>query len=344
MPANIAQINGSAAIAYLDAPPWHGMGNRLQLKDIPRHLLVDAAVDAAGLRWTVGSVPLYLADGSEVKGFKASVRYASDGSGTVAATFGPVGDGYVHSQNLENVDILRPLVEDFGCVPATAGALDDGRRCWMLVRLADAKLSPLPGDDVNGYFLLSWGHDGNLSVAGRATPIRVVCQNTLSAATDGQRAWFSIRHTSSVAARRDQAADLMRKLMESLKATGDTFAQMAGKNLSAAELDAYINAAIPNTSGSKVVSPVVIARRDTVSRLVFYGRGAAMANQGANTAAGEASVWAAYNAVTEYYDHCRTAEAQSPAGLKRAQESAIFGGNSEIKAQAFQLARELVAV
>jgi phage/plasmid-like protein (TIGR03299 family) len=341
MAHNLANINGLDAIAYLDQTPWHGLGQKLSLKDVPRDQVIDRALDAAQLRWTVGSLPLFLADGTEVGGHKVSVRYNPDG--TVAAQLGVVGDGYTHTQNVDNVQILQVLATEFGCVPAAAGVLGNGERCWMLMRLADATISPLPGDDVNGYFLLHWGHDGNLAVQGLATGVRVVCQNTLSLATNGRKAWISVRHTTNAGARLDDAAKLIKTLGQTLQATGETFASMARRQLSATELSAFIAAAIPNSSPSAVVSPTIIARRDTVAKLVFYGKGAALANQDANTAAGEASLWAAYNAVTEYVDHVRTAEAQSPEGLLRAQQSAIFGGNAELKASAFTLARQLVA-
>jgi hypothetical protein len=71
------------------------------------------------------------------------------------------------------------------------------------------------------------------------------------------------------------------------------------------------------------------------------GKGADMANSAVG--AGQVSLWAAYNGVTEYFDHVRTAETKSPEGLKRAQESAIFGGNAETKALALSYAQQLLA-
>jgi hypothetical protein len=136
----------------------------------------------------------------------------------------------------------------------------------------------------------------------------------------------------------------MSKLMEAMKATGDTFATMAATVMDAKSLASYIEAVIPNTDAkAAAIAPVVQARRDTVARLVFAGRGAAMANQLVNVAAGEASLWAAYNAVTEYFDHVRPAEAKSDAGRINAQTSAVFGGNADVKAAALDVARQLVA-
>jgi phage/plasmid-like protein (TIGR03299 family) len=199
MAHNLANINGINAMAYLDSTPWHGLGQKLNLAGLQPAQLIDAAIDAAQMRWTVGSLPIFLQDGTPIPGHACSVRYAADGS--VAATFGPVGTGYTHIQNVEACAILRPLAEDFGCVPAAAGVLGDGERCWMLMRLGDATITPVAGDDVRGYFLLHWDHTGNMTVQGLGTAIRVVCQNTLSMATRGRKAWIAVKHTSNASQR-----------------------------------------------------------------------------------------------------------------------------------------------
>jgi len=343
MAHNLATLNNTVAMAYIDGPAWHNLGNNVLklMREATPATYVDVALDAAQMRYQVGSVPMHLPDGTEVRGHKISVRFAADG--TVAAVFGPVGDGYTHTQNEENVSILRVLAEEFGCVPAVAGVLGQGERCWMLMRLADATITPVAGDDVRGYFLLHWGHDGNMSVQGLGTSVRVVCQNTLNMATNGRKAWISIRHTASASARLDEAAGIVRKLMEALKTTGDTFAGMAAKRLSAQQIVAYIDSVIPNTDAkAATVAPVIQARRETVARLVHAGRGAAMANQLVDTRDGSASLWATVNAVSEYFDHVRPAEAKSDAGRQNAFESALFGGNAEVKAAAFAEARQLL--
>lgn len=342
MAHNLATLNGKAAMAYIDSTPWHGLGQdvRKQLVGLPKAQMIDTVLDAAQMRYQVGSVPMYLADGTEVKGHKASVRFAADGN--VAHVFGPVGDGYTHVQNERAVDILRVLVEQFGYVPAAAGALGDGERCWVLLRAADLKITPVEGDDVNGYALLTWGHNGQFSLTFRGTGIRVVCQNTLNMATGarGKGGWITVRHTSSADSRIDEAAKLVEGLGRAMRETGDTFAKLARFSMTERQLLDYVARAIPNTSAADVLSPVIAARRETVLQLVTSGRGADMANQ--LVPQGTVSAWAAYNAVTEYFDHVRTAEAQSPAGLLKAQESAIFGGNAEAKAAALTAAQQLL--
>jgi phage/plasmid-like protein (TIGR03299 family) len=340
MSANIATIDNTDAIAYLDSTPWHGLGENLlqRMRAATPDQYVDIALDAARMRYSVGSLPMYLADGTQIKGHMASVRYGQDG--TVAATFGPVGVGHTHIQNEEAVAILRPMAEQFGCVPAAAGALGDGERCWMLMRLTDATITVVPGDDVRGYFLLTWGHNGQISVTGLGTGVRVICQNTLALAMHGRKAWFTVRHTASASQRLDEAAGIIAKVMKAMQVTGETFASMAARNLSAADVQAFITAVIPNTDPkADKVSKVIEARRETITQLVTVGKGAAMANQ----LVPGVSLWGAYNAITEYFDHVRPAEAQSEAGLLNAQTSALFGGNADIKAQALTVAQQLLA-
>jgi hypothetical protein len=131
--------------------------------------------------------------------------------------------------------------------------------------------------------------------------------------------------------------------MKALAFTGETFASMAAKKLNPQQLRAFVDHVIPNTSAAATVAPVIAARRATVLALMHDGKGAAMANQLVDTRDGGASLWGAYNAVTEYFDHVRPAEAASTAGLVNAQTSALFGGNAGIKAEALTIARQLVA-
>lgn len=334
MAHNLAIINGKAAMAYMDRTPWHGLGQRLT-----GGAGVDAALAAAQLDYVVQLQDLTLPDGQTLAHHKGVVRLQADGLPPVQ--LGCVGDGYNVVQNSEACAILRPLTEDFGCTIEAAGALGDGQRGWMLAKLKDATITPVPGDDIRGYFLLHWSHDGQTGINGLGTGIRVVCQNTLDLATGGRgrKAWISIRHTASAAARLDEAAGIVRQLAAAMQTTGDTFAQLAGRAMGPAELASYIETVFPS-EGPKV-APVLQARRDTVARLVFMGRGSDLANQ--NVPAGQASAWAAYNAVTEYFDHVRPAEAQSASGLQRAHVSAIFGGNADIKTAALVAARQLVA-
>lgn len=334
----IAEIGGRDAMAYIDETPWHKLGRNILalMRATVAAGRIDLALDEAQMRYQVASVPLYLADGTPVADHRASVRLAADG--TVAAQFGVVGKGHTHVQNERAVDILRPLVETFGYVPAAAGALGQGERCWMLLRAADATISPVPGDSVNGYALLHWGHTGDLAISLLGTTVRVVCQNTLSMATNGRTSWLTIRHTSSADARVDQAAKLVEQLGQRMALTGDTFASLARRNMTADQVRAFVDGVIPAVDAAGKTSARLQARRDSIVQLVTSGRGADMAN----SLVPDASLWGVVNAVSEYFDHVRPAEATNDSGRLRAAESAIFGGNADAKAFALSAARQLL--
>lgn len=336
MADNIANIDGRYSFAYQGQTPWHKLGTRTAgMRD------VDQAQELANLGYTVEMQPIYLADGRKVSGSQAIGRLDRAGA---LQPWAVVGDGYQIVQNSAAADILRPLTE-LGCTIETAGALGQGETVFMLAKLPEVTVTPVPGDDVRGYFLLKWAHDGSASVSGWGTPIRVVCQNTLNMAVNkrGGAAWVSIRHTTNAGQRLDEAANLLKGVTQAMLATGETYAAMARRRMGPAELAAFVAAIVPNEDPAKELSPVLKARRDTLTRLAFGGRGAEMANQLIDVTGGHASAWAAYNAVTEYVDHVRPGEAKSASGVQRANESALFGGNAAVKLQALTLARQLVA-
>jgi phage/plasmid-like protein (TIGR03299 family) len=324
---NLATINGRVSMAYQGSTPWHNLGTRMASTAD-----VDQALTAANLDWTVRLDPMFLGDGREVPERRAVVR---DGD---RAILGTVGNQYTTIQNRAATDILRDACADFGVTIESAGALGNGARCFMLAKLP-MSVQPVPGDIVAGYFLLGWGHDGGISHNGRPTPIRVVCQNTLTMAMSDGVDMIRIRHTASAAQRLGEAKRLIDGLIGAMKATGDTFTQLAERRMTPADVATYIERVFPSPDGADV-SPVLKSRRNTVAALVWAGKGAELAGSDASGT----TAWGAYNAVTEYFDHVRPAEAKSLAGTRSANESAIFGQNAVIKVQALKIARQLVAV
>src|SRR5437764_8376212 len=62
----------------------------------------------------------------------------------------------------------------------TARSLWGGRRVWCLARLPE--FVELGGDISATYIYVANSHDGSMAVTAAATPIRIVCANTLGAA------------------------------------------------------------------------------------------------------------------------------------------------------------------
>lgn len=329
MAHNLATIDGKVAMAYQGETPWHKLGIRMDGVQS-----ISAAMSAATLDWQVGVQPLYLADGREVPRRRAVVRDVD------SAILGCVSTDYRVIQNSEAFGIFQPAMDEFGLTVECAGALGKGEKVWMLFRLPTT-VSPIPGDDVNGYGVAITGHDGSICCEFRPTPIRVVCQNTLNLAVGkgGEKGRiFGIDHSGNVEERMKAAKAVVSGALAAMQETGETFASMARKALTPQQVINYIEAVFPADKDGKV-SDAQAERRATVADLVWTGVGAELAM---SATLGEPNPWAVYNAVTEYFDHLRKPGVKDST-IASANQSAVFGRGNDIKLLALSKARELVA-
>lgn len=337
MAHEIAIINGKESMAYQGATPWHRLG--VQMDGLPD---VIAALGTANLNWNVALESMFTKSGTEVPNRKAVVRDVDN------EILGVVGGDYHVLQNSEAFGVLQPACEKFGVTIETAGALGRGERVWMLAKLPES-IEPIPGDRIDGYFLVTTSHNGALPFACRLTPIRVVCSNTLATAEALGESLVQLFHKASQMQHLDLVEELITSLVYALKVSGESFAELAAKNWSRAEVEAYIDkvlgiakdsseveSVIQQVLGieSKVATSAALKKRDTVLDLVWNGMGSKMAGVTKNGA----TAWAAYNAVVEYVDHTRPGEFKTPGGYEQANKSALFGSASRMKEKALALA------
>ena len=199
-------------------PPWVGLGVK-----------VDEAVSSAealkmsGLDWEVQSKNIQVAGGSVVKGYKANVR-SSDGK-----VLGIVTDRYKIVQNRDAFAFTDMLLGE-GVRYETAGSLSNGQRVWMLARMDTAKIC---GDDVTPYLVFTNSHDGTGAIKVAMTPIRVVCQNTLTAALAGAKRTWSTKHCGDINGKLEDARNtlnLANQYMKKLEEQADIMTQIVVPN------------------------------------------------------------------------------------------------------------------
>jgi phage/plasmid-like protein (TIGR03299 family) len=335
-------------MAYQGETPWHELGAEFS---VAARTNIALAMEAANLNWKVDTQPVYLADG-RVNPFSVAVVRDIDN-----AIIGSVGPKTSLVQNEDAFGILDELVQNFGLEIETAGALYNGAQVWMLAKLPNSTEEIVPGDKTEGYTLIQHAHDNGHSLDGILVQTRVVCKNTMAAAlaehgeanTEKGRV-FKLKKTRNVSVRVGDAGKTMGQLAAALRASNETFRSLARKSLTPREIAEFIEAVIPikpvavttnAKDAARVDSKVLTERRKAIAALVFEGVGAKMANQFA--AKGQATAWGALNAVTEYFDHVRTAEAQTPSAKLKANQSALFGTNAQVKLLALAKARQLVA-
>jgi len=323
MSHQIAEANGRPAMMYAGEVPWHGLGTRLESPATAAE-----AIQAAGLNYLAELKPLQTIEGKSVPQRRAVVR--SD-TGDV---LGVVGNAFMPIQNYQAFGFLDAIVAD-GCLRYhTAGALGKGERIWMLAKLPSHIRVKGTDDIVEKFLLLSNCHDGTAALRTLFTPIRVVCQNTLNLALrNGRGQGISITHKG----------DLASKIQEAQRVLGlaETFYQDAATKIdilvahqaSSGQIEDYFKLLYPDPEDSDNNRARNV--RNRLTEIFETG-------QGLDLPGVQGTMWAAYNAVTEWVDHHRPTRVSDPTlRASRRLESAWFGSGAKLKSRAWQEALAL---
>jgi len=165
-------------MAYAGEVPWHGLGKKVIADLTPEQMLVEA-----GLDWTVEKVSLFYetVDGRKIKaGQKQALIRASD-----QRMLDVVSEDWNPLQNIEAFDFFNDFVQAGDMEMHTAGSLQNGKLVWALAKVNDS-FEVFKNDIVDQYLLFTNPHKFGAAIDVRMTPIRVVCNNTLSMALDGK--------------------------------------------------------------------------------------------------------------------------------------------------------------
>lgn len=108
---------------------------------------------------------------------------------------GIVGSRYEVIQNSEAFDFIDSIIGEGVADYETVGALGEGETVFITCKLKKEMI--INKDLIDQYLLITMSHDGSSSITVMFTPIRVVCNNTLSAALKGTKNKVTIRHTKS---------------------------------------------------------------------------------------------------------------------------------------------------
>ena len=157
-------------MAYAGEVPWHGLGVSVSNDLTPRQMM-----EKAGLDWSVEKVPTYAKVGDEEipTGVEALVR-SSDNK-----VLTQVGENWNPVQNEEAFDFFSEYCLAGDMEMHTAGSLKGGQMVWALAKIKES-FDILGGDQVDQFLLFSNPHMYGKSIDIRFTPIRVVCNNTLT--------------------------------------------------------------------------------------------------------------------------------------------------------------------
>jgi phage/plasmid-like protein (TIGR03299 family) len=270
-------------MAYAGETPWHGLGKRVHHDLTPAQMLKEADLD-----WTVEKVPTFITRGKKkiMTEERALVRSSDDKILTM------VSDDWKPVQNHEAFEFFRDFVMAGDMEMHTAGSIKDGKNVWALARVKES-FEILGGDRVDSYLLFSNPHEYGKSIDIRFTPIRVVCNNTLTLAL-GNSSDLSVRLTH----RREFNGDMVKKTLGIASTKMDSYKETAeflsSRQFNEESLTQYLNMIFPFTSTKKNDKKVLSRPAEQVMEVLDTQPGAEY---------GKGSWWQAFNAVTYSTDH-----------------------------------------
>lgn len=305
MPADVETMFSAREV------PWHGLG--VITSDI---LTAREAIVAAGLDWTVDKYPVYRNLHGEFVAIhnKFENRRSSDDK-----VLGIVSEGFHNLQNAEAFEFADNLVDSGDAKYETAGSLRGGKVIFMTMKLPKQIL--IAGEDLHEFYLvLSMGHDGSKAITVEVTPIRVVCTNTLKMAARAAQQRWSIRHTSTMQGKLDNARTSLKLSFE----YADEFAVMG---------DQLVATTVTDDMLVKLLQDIMPNRPTTDERIAAVLDNFANSDNIGNY---RGTAWGAFNAFTEFTDHGRDTRSQE----------AVFTNvmNGEIATQRDKLAQALLSL
>lgn len=315
-------VRGKASMAYVEDEPWHGLGQKLT-PNSP----IEVWQREAGMDFTILEAPAMFNTPDGVKTLtNRNVLYRSDTLGPL----GFVGSKYRVVQPSECLEFFRDITESQQFELETAGVLFGGAKYWALAKTG--KTARIGGkgskDQIDGYLLLATSCDGTLQTLAQFTSIRVVCNNTLSAATYGRskkdNGAIKVSHRSIF--RPDEVKSAL-----GIDTTWTSFIEganaLADVKVTDAEALQFIVDMV-GEPGKPIQEQADKAKAVATVYQLFRGKG-----RGSNLKSAEGTAWGLVNSVTEYVDHFAGESQDNRMYL------GLFYDGSYIKNQAFQQAQ-----
>lgn len=236
-------VNGAAQMAYVGHLPWHGLGVQVEPDIQPIEMM-----KAAGLDWEVHQLALQArGPNGEIIDTKSTALVRSTDLkvlDTVPETWNPV-------QNQEAFEFFQEFIDNNDMEMHTAGSLFGGKRVWALAKVKDG-FSIKGGDEVESYLLFSNPHQFGRAIDIKFTPIRVVCNNTLSyALSQIDQNQVRISHRREFSA--DMAKELLGVASNQLAQYKEAAEFLAEKRYTDEQLLEYYKELFPTYSDDKTV-------------------------------------------------------------------------------------------
>lgn len=334
MAHNIEIRNGVASFAENGKKEraWHNLGDDQQIFDRP--MFVHEALKACHADYTVQAQPVaalspevmeMIQNGQDVPFTLLQDLIVADKMATMRLdhneTLGLVSDKYGIVQNedaFKFVDLFcsgQFADRDNTPVIETCGVLGKGERVFVTAKFPEKIVLDAKRDDlVDMYMTFTTSHDGTGAVRAMVTPVRVVCNNTLSMAMSNNIGRVSFRHTSNVMNRLDllnkENAEFAAKALNVYEVYKNgleqAFDHLKNIKLSEKELDNILAEVLLSDEYNKIYKQTGTIESDgipTRSKNIFIGVKNAMEDGiGQELMESGTALWA-LNGLTTYYQN-----------------------------------------
>lgn len=334
-----------------EKPMWHELGTVFSKK-----LKAVTAVKKSGCDYKVTLQPL----GVDMGGFMipapgmAAIMREPTPDDDQYRIFGTVAEDYGLIDNLWLAEQLDKLTGEWPV--ETIGALHHGKTFFMSLNAGSAAVA---GEEITQYFVVSDTKDGRNSLQIAFTPVRVVCQNTLTAGLKQATISGAIAHRKTIHSEVELKTDLFAQMQQAQHRVLESFEAMAGIILEDGDVAEIFEATYPYPRKPKNVkvldtlreldnaeeyqelidkyTSVDAAWQAEFERMDNFRNGAWEVLDRMNQENGKLanSVWYAYNALVEVEDYRKGPEATTPASI-------LFGSRARTKRRAWAAAMEYV--
>ena len=304
-------------MAYAGEVPWHGLGTK-----VPADLSPEQMLEKADLDWTVEKVPAYATiDGKKISVNRSALVRSSDTSilDIVSNDWNPV-------QNNEAFEFFDEYCRAGDMEMHTAGSLREGKIVWALAKVKDS-FDLFKGDQVDSYLLFTNPHKFGQCIDVRFTPIRVVCNNTLTLSLE-QKVKNAVKVSHRTVFDASSVKDQLGIATNKLQRYKEMAEFLGSKRYTEEKLKEYFGKVFPILVYNKEKG----AQRKEISKSASRALEVVHTQPGAKFA--EGSWWQAFNTVTYLTDHeiGKTVDSRLT--------SAWYGPNKNLKIKALETAVE----
>lgn len=311
-------VDGKAQMAYVGEVPWHGLGTR-----VPADLTPDQMLKVAGLDWEVRKVKAYAVDeenNDEIYDIGRSALIRS----TDGKMLDVVSDDWNEVQNRTAFDFFDEYVRAGDMEMHTAGSLKGGQIVWGLAKIKQS-FELFKGDQIDSYLLFSNFHKYGFSTDVRFTPIRVVCNNTLTLSLNSKvERMVKISHRKAF--NPDNVKEILNIATDKLTKYKEMASFLGSKQAKGEDIVEYFKRIFPVTGSNEKKTKEISKNAKTALGILESQPGSTFA---------EGTWWQPFNAVTFMTDHLvgRSADTRLT--------SSWYGSNKSLKTKALELAVEM---